>query len=87
MALTVIDCLQARGLRVPDDIAVCGFNDIPAAEQIGGGLSTVHQPFADMGRIAVERLDALLHGAPLAECRVTIPVQVVRRATTNRGLV
>lgn len=84
VALNVIEYLNARGLRVPDDIAVCGFNDIPAAIQIGGGLTTVRQPFADIGRIAVERLDALIHGTHLTECRVTVPVSIVARNTTNR---
>jgi len=86
LALNVIQWLSVRGLNVPDDIAICGFNDIPAAKQIGGGLTTVRQPFADIGRIAVERLDALINGTPVAECRITVPVSVVRRASTSREL-
>ena len=86
LALNVVQWMNARGLRVPYDIAVCGFNDIPAAKQIGGGLTTVRQPFADIGRIAVERLEALINGAPLTECRITVPVSIVRRASTDREL-
>ncbi len=83
LAAYAIDSIRERGMRVPEDMAITGFNDVPATEQLCGGITTVRQPFGEIGRIAVERLYALIHGAPLSECRVTVPVHVVIRGSTE----
>jgi len=82
-AAYMIDELTERGVRVPEDCAVTGFNDLPDAQRIGGGLTTIRQPFREMGRLAVERLLALIDGAPPEECRLTVPVQLIIRRTTG----
>lgn len=76
---------QARGLRIPDDLALTGFDDVPAARTVCGGLTTVHQPFRQIGSVAVERLIALISGAPIESCRVTIPTEQIVRASTGGG--
>ena len=43
---------QARGLRIPQDLALAGFDDLPFAQTLCGGLTTVHQPFKEMGKQA-----------------------------------
>jgi DNA-binding LacI/PurR family transcriptional regulator len=65
MALAAIRVLNARGLRVPDDIAVAGFDDIVASRASIPSLTTVQQPFYDRGRRGVEMLLALLEGETL----------------------
>ena len=85
LAAHMIEQIEARGLSVPNDIAVVGFNDIPDARFIGGGLTTVVQPFRRIGEVAVERLLALIDGAPLDDCRVTVPTHLAIRATTDAG--
>jgi LacI family transcriptional regulator len=84
MAARVIDLLRDRGLRVPDDIAVTGFNDIAEARYIGGGLTTIRQPLRRIGERATEQLIALIGGAPVEECRITLPGTLIPRATTER---
>jgi LacI family transcriptional regulator len=74
--------IRARGLRIPQDIALAGFNDTPDAERICGGLTTIRQPFRLIGRTAVERLLALIEGAPVDACRVTVPTELIVRAST-----
>jgi LacI family transcriptional regulator len=60
MAAGVITVALERGLRVPDDISVCGFDDTPVSRQIFPALTTVHQPVRDMGHsAAMELLDAI----------------------------
>ncbi len=55
-ALGVIQCVKNRGLKIPEDIAVVGFNDDPLATIIDPPLTTVAQPAIEMGRIAAQQV-------------------------------
>lgn len=78
----IIRLLNVRGLRVPEDVAVTGFDDIPdATQQIAGGLTTLRQPFRLVGEQAVRNLLKRIAGAPATECQTVIPVEVVVRRT------
>lgn len=59
-AYGVLDVAKERGIRIPQDVALVGFDDIPPSAQTHPALSTVHQPFRDMGRCATELLLSLL---------------------------
>jgi LacI family transcriptional regulator len=61
MAYGVLLATQARGLRTPDDLAVIGFDDITVLAPMRPTLSTVRQPFQEMGRRAAETLLTLAH--------------------------
>ena len=56
MALGVMDAARARGLRIPEDLSLIGFDDIPVAAIAYPGLTTVRQPLDDIGRMATEIL-------------------------------
>jgi len=84
LAEYTIDCIRGHGLRVPEDVAVTGFNGLPSTKTLCGGITTVRQSFSDIGRIAVERLDAMIRGAAVSECRVTVPVSLMTRNSTER---
>lgn len=58
----VIDELHRRGLIIPDDIAVCGFDDAEASGNINPPLTTVNQPFNKLGEIAVKTLLDIING-------------------------
>lgn len=60
VALGILNRLQARGLRVPEDVSVVGYDDIPAATLVSPALTTVTVPLARLGREAVDLLVA--HG-------------------------
>jgi LacI family transcriptional regulator len=56
MAIGCLLALRAAGVRVPEDMAVAGFDDIPIARYITPALSSVHVPIAELGTRAMERL-------------------------------
>jgi DNA-binding LacI/PurR family transcriptional regulator len=78
-AMGVLKAARERGLRVPQDLAVVGFDDVEFADYLG--LTTIRQPLKESGRIAVELLLARLadHSRPVQ--RVTLPLTLVQRGT------
>lgn len=60
MAYGAISAIEQRGLRVPDDVAVVGFDDNPSSAHMEPALTTVKQPFFEMGRRACELLLAFV---------------------------
>ncbi|GAA4193706.1 LacI family DNA-binding transcriptional regulator [Microbacterium oryzae] len=81
MALGVVHGLADRGVRVPEDVSVTGFDDIPEAAHSLPPLTTAHQDFAEIGRRAVARLVARLDGASAPPLEAVAPRLVVRRST------
>jgi DNA-binding LacI/PurR family transcriptional regulator len=79
LALGAIEAAGKRGLPVPRGLAVAGFDDLPAAA--GAGLTTVHQPLAEKGRVAAHLLLDALAGATRAR-RVELPTRLVVRGST-----
>ncbi|HKH18933.1 MAG TPA: LacI family DNA-binding transcriptional regulator [Solirubrobacteraceae bacterium] len=75
LALGVIDALHARGIDVPGDISVTGFDDVPAAAT--AGLTTIRQPLVEKGREAGRLLME-----PGTEREVILPIELVERAST-----
>jgi DNA-binding LacI/PurR family transcriptional regulator len=78
-AVGVIEAAGAAGLRVPDDVAVIGFDDIELAAVVG--LTTVRQPLRASGRRGAELLMAAIEGAPPPPDELE-PLAVVERRTT-----
>ena len=77
-ALGALTALQARGIRVPDDIAIVGFDDIQKAKHFVPSLTTVQQSQWEIGKRAVEMLMAQLRGERAPE-RVTVPSKLIVR--------
>jgi len=78
----IFAAIREAGLRVPDDMSVLGFDDIPAAAQFYPALTTVRQPLHQMSRSAVNTLLALIAGIAPASPQVTLPTELVVRAST-----
>jgi LacI family transcriptional regulator len=84
LALVVMDALRTQGLRVPDDVAVTGFDDIPFARLANPRLTTVAQPAGEMGRRAVSMLlGAIDTGVMQPSMRLPVEL-VVRESSTAR---
>jgi diguanylate cyclase (GGDEF)-like protein/PAS domain S-box-containing protein len=78
-ALGVIDTLQGQGYSVPDDVAVIGFDDIEQSATNHPPLSTVKQSFEDLAEAIIEKLFAMLEGAPEDEETVRVPTRLIPR--------
>lgn len=83
MAMTVMELLRARGLRVPDDMSVVGFDDIPLAAYTQPPLTTLRPPGRAIAAHAVQTLAGLIEGAPFQPGRVTFPPELVVRGSTG----
>lgn len=67
MAMGVYQAAHETGLSIPADLSVVGFDNIPEAAQSEPGLTTIHQPIQEMGKIAVQMVLQLIEGEPLEE--------------------
>jgi len=80
-AFGVLDAASELGLRVPQDLSVIGFDDIPEAAMASPRLTTIAQPLQEMGAIAFDMVMDLINGHPV-EQHVQVPAQLIVRETT-----
>ncbi len=80
-ALGALKCVRSRGLHVPEDISLVGFDDLFLAQYTDPPLTTVRQPKRHMGRLAMETLLRLLSGSTSEE-NIKVPGELVVREST-----
>lgn len=81
MAFAAMRAIQEAGLRIPEDIAIVGFDDLPAAANSKPPLTTVRQPIQRTGSIAAEMLvDMIEHPDPHPR-RIVLPTELVYRSS------
>ncbi|HPG38956.1 MAG TPA: LacI family DNA-binding transcriptional regulator [bacterium] len=79
MAIGVIERLRQEGLRVPNDIAVMGFDDIEIAEYIKPALTTIRQPIYELGKTASQSLLNLINGKQKPPLHKLLDVKLIKR--------
>jgi LacI family repressor for deo operon, udp, cdd, tsx, nupC, and nupG len=82
MAMGVIEAARHRGVAVPGDLSVVGFDDIRFARHVNPPLTTVAQPMREIGEGCVRLLLEILRGNAIAPVSVTLPHHLVIRAST-----
>ncbi|MEU6766945.1 LacI family DNA-binding transcriptional regulator [Streptomyces sp. NPDC046853] len=83
MALGALDAIRARGLRVPDDIALAAFDDIPWFVHTDPPITAIAQPTGDLGRAAVQALVDRIEGR--SPRSVTLPARLVVRRSCGES--
>jgi len=82
MAIGALKRIKQQGLRVPEDISLVGFDDIPFAAYCDPPLTTIAQPAETFGRKAVEMLIGLIEKNPMAPRHVVLPFELALRGST-----
>jgi len=81
-AFGLYEAARQRGLRIPQDLSVVGFDDLPVAGWVSPPLTTVRQPLAEMGGVAAQMLGELIEGLPLRSSRVELSTELIVREST-----
>ena len=81
IALGVIRALHEKGIKVPTDVAVVGYDDIPVAKLTTPGLTTITQPSEEMANLCVERVIKLINGEEIDKAAVLKPRLTIRETT------
>ena len=82
MALGVYEAVRRRGMRVPDDVSVVGFDDLATARWFSPPLTTVRQPLAQMGALAARTVLRMAAGKDVENPRVELATELVVREST-----
>lgn len=83
MAIGAQQAIQEKGLKIPDDIAIVGFDDLRFGAFASPPLTTIRQPTSELGETAMRMLDAMLHNKPLAVQSVVLAHQLVVRNSSG----
>ena len=83
IAMGVINALREKGLRVPEDVSVIGFNDNAVASYFYPKITTVKQPSYDMGSVAMRMLIKMLNNKPLEQDQYVLDYKIVNRESTK----
>lgn len=80
-AAGMIETLQAAGCRIPQDVAVIGFDDLPSSAESDPPLASIHQPIADLARAGMDLLFRKLEGESGLPAVVRVPTRFVPRTS------
>jgi LacI family transcriptional regulator len=81
-AFGVYEAARQRGLRIPEDLSVVGFDELPVARWASPPLTTIRQPLAEMGNHAAQMLGELIEDRPLWSNRVELSTEIILREST-----
>lgn len=79
MAIGAMEAIKGKGLKIPNDIAVAGFDNIKFSEYVTPKLTTVSQPTYKIGEVAMKMLIKLMNEEPLEEENVFLEHEIIIR--------
>lgn len=81
IAVGAMRALQEQGYRIPEDVAIIGFDNVPLATYVDPPLTTVHVPKQYMGEIATQRLTEIMNSKSHCPVKIEIGTQLIRRTS------
>lgn len=85
MALGAMEAARVNGFGIGHDLSIIGFDDIFLASQSYPPLTTVRQPLAEMGEVALDMLTTLMQGRTMLTLQRELPTELIVRETTGRA--
>ncbi|MGX7163527.1 LacI family DNA-binding transcriptional regulator [Enterococcus massiliensis] len=83
-AIALIQEGYRRGIKVPDDLQVIGYDDIPISNLVVPPLTTIHQPAYEIGYKGAEMLYQLMNNQKVNEKKIILPVKLIERDTLRK---
>ena len=83
MAFGVYEAARQHGMRVPDDLSIVGFDDLPETRWVSPPLTTVRQPLAEMGMLAARTVLRLVRGEEIETLRFELATKLVVRESST----
>ena len=83
IACGALRAAQGRGLRVPEDLSVIGFDDLPLAVSATTALTTIRQPIVEIGRAGVGLIVSQLNSEPSRGLQLELPTRLIVRDSTG----
>jgi DNA-binding LacI/PurR family transcriptional regulator len=83
MAMGALTALRHRGVRVPDDVSIVGFDNIPESSHLVPALTTIYQDFQLLGRLAIEHIVNLIENPETPVYQRVLPPKLIVRESTR----
>ena len=84
LAIGLMNYFYDNNIRVPDDISVSGFGDINVASIFRPTLSTIKEPYYDLGAISIRKMLKKLIGEPMDEDKIVLPIRLIKRESCKK---
>lgn len=84
LAIGLMNYLYDNNIEVPSDISVVGYGDINVASIYRPTLTTIKEPYYDMGAIAIRKMLKKLIGEPIDEERIVLPIRLIKRESCKK---
>jgi DNA-binding LacI/PurR family transcriptional regulator len=83
MAIGVLSALRERGIRVPEDVSIVGFDDVPEAGYLYPPLTTVRQDFASLGELIMQKVLVAVEEPETATEDTPLPTRLIVRQSSG----
>ncbi|MBJ8053082.1 MULTISPECIES: ribose operon transcriptional repressor RbsR [Bacillus cereus group] len=83
IAIGVVKAALQKGISIPEELQIIGFDGISLTEMMYPSITTVAQPIYEMGKVATELLLEQMEGNPLEEKHYRLPIEIIERNTTK----
>jgi LacI family transcriptional regulator len=85
LAIGLMSYCYDNNIKIPEDISICGFGDKSIASIYRPRLTTVREPFYDIGAVAIRSVIKKIKGEELEEDKIVLPYQIIKRESCAKA--